>query len=122
MKSVLVIVVSLLLLSGYQCFVIPPGGQPIVPQQYHHYVRPVVYQFSYYYNIYPQVEAETKKSPELLEETQTITPTVTEPQPAQEEGESPAIHNPSSFALLDAPVVCPPGQAPDRRGRCKVRH
>lgn len=122
MKNVLVTAVSIQLLTGYLCFVIPPTSQSAVPQQYHHYVRPVVYQFSYFYNIYPQVESDKTKSLDLPEESHTVSPSVEEPQPPQAEGETPDLHSPNSFALLDAPVICPPGQAPDRKGRCKVKH
>ncbi|KAL1378119.1 hypothetical protein pipiens_015802 [Culex pipiens pipiens] len=107
MKSLVAFALCAQFLYCAQCFVIPPpgafGGHPVIPQQYHHYTRPVVYQISYYYNYYGGDQSGASD------------------QPAGDGSSGSAPDTPKVFGLFDAPYVCPPGQSADLKGKCKER-
>lgn len=129
MKSPVVLALCLQFLYCAQSFVIPPtatfGGHPVIPQQYHHYTRPVVYQISYYYNYYGDQSSAVATKPDS--KVTVITPSsepvvnVQSDEPAGDGSSGPAPDTPKVFGLFDAPYVCPPGQSADLKGKCKER-
>ncbi|XP_055598944.1 uncharacterized protein LOC129748368 [Uranotaenia lowii] len=82
-----------------------------VPQQYHHYSRPMVYQISFFYNYYPEKPSEDRKQMESQKTKENCAESTPSPIPEPE--------NSAVFSLLDAPIVCPQGQAADPKGKCR---
>ncbi|EDS39711.1 secreted protein [Culex quinquefasciatus] len=130
MKSLVAFALGAQFLYCVQCFVIPPpgafGGHPVIPQQYHHYTRPVVYQISYYYNYYGgdqsgAVAPKPDSKVTVITPSSVPVPDVQSDQPAGDGSSGSAPDIPKVFGLFDAPYVCPPGQSADLKGKCKER-
>ncbi|KAL9705804.1 hypothetical protein quinque_009322 [Culex quinquefasciatus] len=110
MKSLVAFALCAQFLYCAQCFVIPPpgafGGHPVIPQQYHHYTRPVVYQISYYYNYYGGDQSGATSSQTNLPVTVLL--------------DLLRIF-PRCLDLLTRPTCAPPDSLPILKGKCKER-